>query len=65
MYKDFNGKIYAVRGCSAGNQLPNGLTNTSTYNLGIINISVRNVVEFPDAGLSRLRTINSELNGAT
>ena len=27
--------------------------------------SVSNVVEFPGAGLGRLRTINSELNGAT
>ena len=27
--------------------------------------SVSSVVEFPGAGLSRLRTINSELNGAT
>ena len=27
--------------------------------------SVNSVVEFPGAGLSRLRTINSELNGAT
>ena len=28
-------------------------------------ISVSSVVEFPGAGSSRLRTINSELNGAT
>ena len=28
-------------------------------------ISVNSVVEFPGAGSSRLRTINSELNGAT
>ena len=28
-------------------------------------ISVCSVVEFPGAGSSRLRTINSELNGAT
>ena len=28
-------------------------------------ISVSRVVEFPGAGLSRLRTINSKLNGAT
>ena len=27
--------------------------------------SVSSVVEFPGAGLGRLRTINSELNGAT
>ena len=27
--------------------------------------SVSSVVEFPGAGLSRLRTINSKLNGAT
>ena len=27
--------------------------------------SVSNVVEFPGSGLGRLRTINSELNGAT
>ena len=30
-----------------------------------IKASVSSVVEFPGAGLSRLRTINSELNGAT
>ena len=30
-----------------------------------IPISVSSVVEFPGAGSSRLRTINSELNGAT
>ena len=28
-------------------------------------VSVSSVVEFPGTGLSRLRTINSELNGAT
>ena len=28
-------------------------------------ISVSSIVEFPGADLSRLRTINSELNGAT
>ena len=33
--------------------------------LEIRKISVSNVVEFPGAGLSRLRTINSVLNGAT
>ena len=33
--------------------------------LEIRTISVSNVVEFPGAGLSRLRTINSVLNGAT
>ena len=30
-----------------------------------IKASVSSVVEFPGEGLSRLRTINSELNGAT
>ena len=31
----------------------------------MVRISVSSVVEFPGAGLSRLRTINSDLNGAT
>ena len=32
---------------------------------GRVCVSVSSVVEFPGAGSSRLRTINSELNGAT
>ena len=35
VFKDVNGLIYALRGCKAENQLPNGLTNSTTYTLGI------------------------------
>ena len=37
----------------------------SVHNFLALFISVSSVVEFPGAGSSRLRTINSELNGAT
>ena len=47
--------------------------NLCIFHSGVINfkiyeeesISVSNIVEFPGAGLSRLRTINSELTGAS
>ena len=41
------------------------IKNSNLLPLFKISISVSSVVEFPGAGLSRLRTINSELNGAT
>ena len=40
------------------------MDTSTTGNTGRVRVSVNSVLEFPGAGLGRLITINSELNGA-
>ena len=59
------GKLQIVEGGTSNLQLINGCVMTISSQIFAIYISVSSVVEYPGAASSWLRTINSELNGAT